>query len=324
MFKIFLLTMSVLWNSVGAHSIAQKVESPLINQAVASESTPTLLAQLPTPTPLPAFANNAQPQIQADAWLVRDGATGTVLAEKNGYTKRPPVSTIKIMTALLVLEKLDPSTSVTISSTAAARPGSSAGLRVGESLTVDSLLYGLLLNSGNDAAAALSEIPELYGGTDGFVKAMNDRAQKIGLKDTLFTGPDGYDEAGTLSTPHDMAKLLDYVLKKQSKISQYMLASEKEIRSIDGKNPRMESNSSRFVQFSKAGLISLPYSIEGGKTGTGSHRSLGGAGHTMIVSANKDGKRYQVFIGGTYADTPTASYEQAKALLDFTFTHIQN
>lgn len=319
MFKILILTWSLLANSIGAHGLAQKIERPLTTQASAKEGTASvaeLAGQLPIPQSLPRFRSEVSPSASADAWLIRDNKSGTVLAEKNGYLRRPPASTIKILTALLVLEKIDLDYVTTISTAASSKPGSSAGLKAGEHIRVRDLLYGLLLNSGNDAAWALAEIPEIYGGADGFIKAMNERAKQIGLSQTSISGPDGYDETNTVSTPYDMAKMLAYVLKKDPRIREMMLVKEKEFTTVEGKNPRLVVNSNRLVRFDYTGVL-------GGKTGTGSHKSLGGAGHTLVAAAERNGKQYQVFIGGTFADTPTASYEEAKRLLDFTFANIQ-
>lgn len=317
MFKILVLSISVLLNSIGATHIAGKVEQSYAKPVVTASISPTVLSQLPIPAPLVMFPAGVQPQIQADSWLVRDDATGTVLAEKNGYTKRAPASTIKIMTALLVLEKASLDQVITVPSSAATAPGSSAGLKSGEKFTVSDLMYGLMLNSGNDAAQTFSSVPEWYGGTAGFVQAMNARAGAIGLSNTHISGPDGYDEIGTVSTPHDIAKLLGYVLHQQPKLSQFMLTKDKEVRTVDGKNPRMFNNSDRFVKYDYLGLI-------GGKTGTGSDRSLGGAGHTMVVAAERGARRYEVYVGGTYSNSPSASYDEARKLLDFTFANVQN
>lgn len=317
MLKIFLLSWAVLANALGAHTIATTIEKPYIGpQAVKSEMVPidSLISELPLIKPSPTLNNPGALSIQADAWLVRDSASGAVLAEKNGYTKRPPASTIKPMTALLTLEKINPDKIITISSEAASQPGSSAGLRAGEQVTVGTVLYGLLLNSGNDAASALAQIPELYGGKDRFVQAMNDRAKSIGLSETHFSGPDGYDEQGTYSTAFDITKLLDYALRHEPRLSQIMLTKDYEYRDTNRHSLRLLHNSDRFVQFDYAGVL-------GGKTGTGSHRSLGGAGHTMVTCAERDSHRLCAFVGGTLSVQPSASYDEAKKLLDFAFAN---
>lgn len=316
MFKIFLLSWAVLANSFGAHGLAdtiQKPYSPPITSVQAS-GIDNLIDSLPQIKPQPLLQNRNNLVIQADSWLVRDSNSGVVLAEKNGFVKRPVASTIKPITALLVLENVALDLEVTMSKRAASQPGSSAGLKTGEGVTVSSLLYGLLLNSGNDAGVALAEVSQKDGGYDAFIKSMNERANAIGLSDTHFNDPHGYDESGTVSTPFDITKMLDYVLNAQPKLSKVMLTKDYEYRDVAGKNPRLLRNSNRFVQFDYPGII-------GGKTGTGSHRSLGGAGHSIVACAEQNSRRLCTFVGGTFSDSPSASYEEAKKLLDFTYAN---
>ncbi len=316
MFKIFLLSWAVLANSLGAHAVADTIQKPYSapNLSVQASGIDNLIDSLPQIKPQPYLQNRSNLVINADAWLVRDSNSGAVLAEKNGFLKRPAASTIKPLTALLSMEKVPNDKLVTISKNSASQPGSSAGLRFGETVTVQTLLYGLMLNSGNDAAVALADIPESYGGYDNFIKAMNDRAAIIGLSDTHFTDPHGFDEAGTVSTPFDIAKMLDYTIKEESRLSQIMLIKDYEYRDTTGLGPRLLRNSNRFVQFDYPGIL-------GGKTGTGSHRSLGGAGHSIVACAEQSSRRLCAFVGGTFSYSPSASYEEAKKLLDFTYAN---
>lgn len=318
MFKIFLLSWAVLANSLGAHSLADNIQKPYSAPvaSVQASGIDNLIDSLPQIKPQPLLQNRDKLKVAADAWLVRDSNSGVVLAEKNGFVKRPAASTIKPMTALLVMENVAFDLDVTISERATSQPGSSAGLKTGESVTVLSLLYGLLLNSGNDAGVALAEASQKDGGYDAFIKSMNERANTIGLSDTRFNDPHGYDESGTVSTPFDITKMLDYALNVQPKLSKLMITKDYEYRDVAGKNPRLLRNSNRFVQFDYPGII-------GGKTGTGSHRSLGGAGHSIVACAEQNSRRLCAFVGGTFSDSPSASYEEAKKLLDFTFGNTQ-
>lgn len=127
-----------------------------------------------------------------------------MLASRAPSTPRPIASLAKIMTALLVLERLSPSQSVTVDARATEEPGARIGLAVGERISVRNLLYALLLYSADDAAVALAE--RAGGSLPAFVAAMNDRARALGLAQSHFTSPDGYD-AGTASTPNDLAAL---------------------------------------------------------------------------------------------------------------------
>ena len=148
--------------------------------------------------------------ISAEKATVLDGATGRVLYEKNGDSRSLIASTTKIMTALLVCEQCNVLDRVRIPREAVGIEGSSLYLREGEILTVQELLYGLMLHSGNDAAVALA----IYcGGTvEGFAELMNDKARVLGLKDTHFVNPHGLDAPDHYSTARDLATLGAYAM----------------------------------------------------------------------------------------------------------------
>ena len=141
--------------------------------------------------------------VAATAYCVLDTVTGRVLAQRHADQRRAPASTTKIMTALVVLERADLEARVKVSPKAASTLGSSMWLAAGEELTVRDLLYGLLLNSGNDAAVALAE--SVGGSVEGFAKLMNEKAQQLGAASTQFKNPHGLDETGHYSTAHDLA-----------------------------------------------------------------------------------------------------------------------
>lgn len=140
-----------------------------------------------------------------------DAQTGRVLFEKDADRKSLIASTTKIMTALVVCEQCNVLDRMRIPKEAVGIEGSSMYLQEGEVLTVQELLYGLMLHSGNDAAVALA----VYcGGTvEGFVEMMNDKARYLGLSDTHFANPNGLDHPDHYSTARDLAVLAAYAME---------------------------------------------------------------------------------------------------------------
>lgn len=142
--------------------------------------------------------------------IVLEKDSGRVLYQKNAEKQMPMASTTKIMTAIVALEQGDPAAQVQISPAAAGVEGSSMYLETGEKLTLEELLYGLMLSSGNDAAVAIAEH---FGGTEAFVGLMNQKAQEIGANNTHFANPNGLPDDTHYSTSHDMATITAYGLK---------------------------------------------------------------------------------------------------------------
>ena len=148
--------------------------------------------------------------LSAEKAIVIDGQTGRVIYDKNADQQSLIASTTKIMTALVVCEQCNVLDRVRIPKEAVGIEGSSMYLREGEILTVQELLYGLMLQSGNDAAVALA----IYcGGTvEGFAGLMNDKAFRLGMKQTHFVNPHGLDAAGHYSTAKDLGILACYAM----------------------------------------------------------------------------------------------------------------
>lgn len=149
--------------------------------------------------------------ISAQSAILVDADTGRVLYEKNSDKRSLIASTTKIMTALVVCEQCNVLDRVRIPKEAVGIEGSSMYLQEGEILTVQELLYGLMLRSGNDAAVALA----IYcGGTvEGFSQLMNDKAHRLDLRNTHFENPHGLDSPGHYSTASDLATLTVYAMK---------------------------------------------------------------------------------------------------------------
>ena len=149
--------------------------------------------------------------ISAQKAILVDTQTGRVLYEKNADSRSLIASTTKIMTAILVCEHCNVLDRMKIPKEAVGIEGSSMYLQEGEVLSLQELLYGLMLRSGNDAAVALA----IYcGGTvEGFAQLMNDKARRLGMKNTHFANPHGLDAPDHYSTARDWAVLASYAME---------------------------------------------------------------------------------------------------------------
>ncbi|WP_053483120.1 D-alanyl-D-alanine carboxypeptidase family protein [Lysinibacillus sp. FJAT-14745] len=147
-------------------------------------------------------------------YAVLDGDTGRVLFESNSDARLPIASLTKIWTALVAIENSNLQDEVVISPRAATAEGSSIYLQAGEKVTVETLLYGLMLRSGNDAATALAE--HAGGSVEGFVKLMNERAVVAGLTNTVFMNPSGLHHDEHLSSARDTAEMLRIALQNKT------------------------------------------------------------------------------------------------------------
>ncbi len=145
-------------------------------------------------------------EVSATAAVLMDCGTGRILYEKNADRRMLIASTTKILTALVVLEDCGMQQEVNVTGRHMAE-GSSMYLKIGEKVTVESLLYGLMLSSGNDAALALAEA---CGGEARCVRRMNELAEEIGMNGSHFENPNGLDGEAHYATARDMAKLAAY------------------------------------------------------------------------------------------------------------------
>jgi D-alanyl-D-alanine carboxypeptidase (penicillin-binding protein 5/6) len=149
--------------------------------------------------------------ISAEYACVMEPITRSVCFEKNARTKAPMASTTKIMTALIAIELNTLNDVVTVSANAAKQEGSSIYLRAGNKILMSDLLYGLMLNSGNDAAVAVAE--HIGGSVPSFVALMNEKAAQIGANDTHFENPNGLNAPEHYTTAYDLALITSYALE---------------------------------------------------------------------------------------------------------------
>ena len=146
--------------------------------------------------------------------ILMDAESGRVLYEQNVDREMLIASTTKIMTALVALREGTLSETVKVSRSAAYTEGSSMYLKEGEELTLETLLYGLMLCSGNDAAVAIAE--HIGGSQEGFARLMNETAGELGMKHSSFANPNGLDAEGHYSTARDMAILACAAMKNET------------------------------------------------------------------------------------------------------------
>ena len=155
-----------------------------------------------------------EPQINSRRYAVYDRDSGLCIYGKNYEKQTAMASTTKIMTAVVVLENCENMMDVVrIDSKAASVRGSRLGLNKDDEITVNDLLYGLLLRSGNDAAIALANY--ISGNLEDFSVLMNNKAKELNLQNTHFVTPHGLDDPNHYTTAYELAKLTDYALKNQ-------------------------------------------------------------------------------------------------------------
>lgn len=229
------------------------------------------------------------------AALVMDADSGRVLYSHDKDSRYLIASTTKIMTTLVVLNNVDIKEEVVAGEEILEAYGSSIYLKLQEKFTVEDLLYGLMLRSGNDAALVLAKYTA--GSVEGFVKLMNDTALMIGMHDTTFSNPHGLDEQNeNRSTVYDMCLLMREAMNNE------------EFRKISGVSKHVaKSNFGTYEWFNKNRLITDYKYATGGKIGYTTR-----AKHTFVSAATKDGKNLVIatFVDGDRFDTHKNLYEK--------------
>lgn len=240
---------------------------------------------------------------QAAAWVVADLDSGEVLASRGAHTALAPASTLKVLTALAVAPRLELDDVYTARDDDAAIDGSKVGLVPGSRYTVNDLLHGLLLGSGNDCANALAN---LVGGRGPFRRLITAEAERLGAEDTVALTPTGLDAPGQVSSAYDLAlatraALGDRRLAKIMATTTYKFPAEG--TSLGRKRTRFEIQNHNKLLRNFAGAT-------GGKTGY-----TDAARHSFIGSAERGGSRYVV----TLLRGEGIPWQQAGKLLDWAF-----
>lgn len=213
----------------------------------------------------------AQGTVSAQSAIVMEKDSKRILYNKDSRHRLPIASTTKIMTAITALENEELSAEIEVSQTAAATEGSSMYLEAGERMTLEELLYGLMLSSGNDAAVAIAEH---FGGTEAFAAMMNKKAEELGAADTHFTNPNGLPDSEHYSTAYDMAAITAYALDNH-KFAEIVSAKSKKIEGEGKAYPRTLTNHNK--------LLSMCGGCIGVKTGF-----TKAAGRCLVSAAKRD------------------------------------
>ena len=152
-------------------------------------------------------------ETSATSAILVDTDSGRILYSKDIHNKRSIASISKIMTAILAIESNKLNDVVEINDSIDKAYGSGIYIKKGEHISLENLVYGLMLRSGNDAALAIADY--VGGNTEQFVKQMNEKAKELGMKNTLFRNPSGLDEedGGNISTSYDMSLLISYAIR---------------------------------------------------------------------------------------------------------------
>ena len=239
------------------------------------------------------------PVVTADAYLLVDLATGEILAERNSERRVAIASLTKIATALAVLSLAPPNQIVEVQPAAAAIPPNRMGLLPGDRLSVAQLLFGLMLDSGNDAAYALGDG---VGGVDRLVAKMNSIATELGLRDTHFANPAGFDDPDNYSTARDLFALTEFALDSQPLIREIVATSRKVIERNEQHGWYAPTNLNRL-------LTDYPgtFGVKPGWTGD--------AGYTLVAGSKRNGRTLFAIVLG--ADQ---HFMDASLLLDFGFS----
>lgn len=259
--------------------IAQEIEN--INSMEASSSTSSL------------------PTINSRAYVVIDRKSSNVIIGKNENQKKKMASTTKIMTALIVIDNCNLSDTVTISKKAAGTGGSRLGLKTGDKITINDLLYGLMLRSGNDAAVALAE--HTSGSISDFATLMNDKAIQLGLENTHFVTPHGLDQDEHYTTAYELALLTNYALN--NKTFSKIVATKNYTININGYSKALNNTNE---------LLGSLNGVYGVKTGF-----TNGANRCLVTSCKRGDMDVICVVLG--ADTKKFRTQDSIKLINYTF-----
>lgn len=246
---------------------------------------------------------NSEVKLNSRAAIVYERNSQMVLYEKNVDTTRPMASTTKIMTAIVVIQNADLKQVATISRKAANTGGSVVGFNTGDKITVNDLLYGLMLKSGNDAAVALAET--VGGSVEGFADMMNKKAEELGLMHTHFVTPHGLDSDEHYTTAKELALLTDYALKIPK--FKEIVNTHSYTLTING-NSRQANNTNELL-----GYLNGVYGVKTGFTNK--------AGRCLVTSTKRGNMDIVCVVLG--ADTKKIRTQDSIKLIEYSFNNFQ-
>lgn len=259
-----------------------------------------------------SFASS--PTINSKAAILVEVSTGRILYEKNSTKQLYPASTTKIMTAILVLEKCNLNDIVTISETALDNLPSgyvTCDLQVDEEISVNDLLYALMVKSANDAAYALAE--HIGGSIDAFADMMNIKAREIGCTNTHFVNPNGIHDERHYSTAYDLYIMAKYAM--QNETFRNLVATKEYTLPATNKYPNADRSFSTTNSLLDEKSTSYYYKYATGvKTGYTSQ-----AGNCIVSYSSRDGLDFIAVVlgGGATPSGLNARFIDSKTLFNF-------
>lgn len=249
-----------------------------------------------------AMPVSAAPDVSAKSAVLIEAESGRVLYQKNAFIRLPMASTTKIMTAIVAIERGDLGKTVTVAKEAVGVEGSSIYLEPNEKLTLESLVWALLLQSANDAATAIAI--EVGGSVEGFAKMMNEKADELGLTATHFTNPHGLDDEDHYTSAYDLARIAAYALSNET----FRTICSTYKKTI----PHGEDGTRVLINHNK--LLRLYDGAIGVKTGF-TKRS----GRCLVGAAERDG----LTLVSVTLSAPD-DWNDHKEMLDFGFSHYEH
>ena len=246
------------------------------------------------------------PQIAGSSYVLMDPKSGRIIMEENSHERLPPASLTKMMTAYIVERELDEgriamSDMVPISVNAWKTEGSRTFVREGTQVSVEDLLRGVIIQSGNDASVALAEF--VAGSEDAFVDIMNQQAQLLGMKDTNFENATGLPSPDHFSTAYDLAMLAQAIINDYPE--NYPLYAEKHFTYNNIRQPNRNS------------LLWRDDSVDGLKTG---HTEE--AGYCLVASAKRNDTRFIAVVMGTSSSEARA--QEIQKMLNYGFRYYES
>jgi len=214
--------------------------------------------------------------ISAEAAIVIDAESGEIICQRDAFTARPPASLTKVMTAILAIELAEEEKICTVSANAAKTGESHIGFYAGEKITLENLLYGALLKSGNDACVAIAE--NIGENEAHYVQLMNLKAKLLGCRNTNFVNTNGLPAQNHYSTCYDLALMSRYAISNDM-FRQIVSTESYTMTWLSSTRSKNISNTNHLLN-SYDGAIGV-------KTGTTDE-----AGQCLIAAAERDGKSY--------------------------------
>lgn len=257
------------------------------------------------------------PSVQAEAAVVMEASTGTILYEKNAHEQLYPASITKIMTTLLAIENCRLDEQVTFSHDSVykiERDSTHISRDVGEIMTMEQCLYGVMLGSANECAYAVAE--HAGNGYENFVQMMNDRAAQIGCTDTHFNNPHGLPDTQHYTSAYDMALISKEALKND--VFRSITGTKRYTIPVTNKHPNEETpmvNHHQMLTGYKGVTKFLYEYCIGGKTGY-----TDAAGNTLVTYAEKDG---MTLICVVLRDQAESQYKDTRALFDYCYDNFK-